>query len=220
MTILDPDFGSHESRRQPEIDLILAVLGRAVLDLFGSVAQLSTPEEGRTVRQDALLFLTRETGPWAKRRTELCDSVGIDGNDMRKRVIKVLEGEINALAVYDERQLLTHIEAARKLWFEEKRKPMLAAAARKQQAKVVQMKREKALNKIRAKEEIRETILSLLDARPMKFKDLMLAVDGMSDSVARIVLKKEIERGTVEQNPKSWKYSLTPPQTALAANCG
>ena len=98
MTPADPDYGVHHSRMPPEELLIFSVLSRAITDLFGTVGLTANADEAKVAKQDALTFLTQKSGGWAKRRNELCDAVGIDGDEMRDRVIRVLEGDLKAKA--------------------------------------------------------------------------------------------------------------------------
>ena len=213
-TPTDPTYGIHDARRMPEVDLILAILGRAIMDLFGSVHLAANPEEAAKARNEALVFLTRPGGAWARRRTELCDAVGIDGDDMRERVIRVLEGDTSALSAYDD---MSQVERARKLWADEKAIPERAKNARERQSKVISMRRRAKVSKYA---DVRAAIMPVLDT-PKTFKDLLHATDGdLSDTVMRDVLRNAITKGEIVQDPKTWEYSRVGPETAVAACAG
>lgn len=196
--LTDPDFGQHNSRTPPEELLIFAVLSRAILDLFGPVALASNQAEGRKSRHEALRFLTDQSGAWAKRRTELCDAIGFDGDDVRARVIRVLEGDTKALDVYEGRGSLNHVEEARKLWEREKQ-----ARADAQTRRKVKPKRQGVRYM-----EARPKVMALLD-RPRTVKELSDET-GFSDGVVRTVLNKAIEKGTVEKQGAAYRVPDTP----------
>lgn len=102
--------------RTPEEALVFAILAQSVADLFGVLAANESLH-----RRDAMAFLTARNGPWALRRREECDCVGIDPDVLRSRVIAILEGkaEINHLP---ERSRKSIVEA-RAMWAEVKPKP-------------------------------------------------------------------------------------------------
>jgi hypothetical protein len=102
--------------RTPEEALVFAILAQAVSDLFGGESA-----NERLHRRDAMAFLTAKNGPWALRRREECDYVGIDPDVLRSRIIAILEGkaEINHLP---ERSRKSIVEA-RAMWAEVKPKP-------------------------------------------------------------------------------------------------
>ena len=217
MTPADPDYGIHNSRVPPEELLIFSILSRAILDLFGTVGLTSNVDEAKAAKHEALIFLTQETGGWEKRRRELCDAVGIDADDMRDRVIRVLEGDSLGLDHYDARHELGDVETARKQWEHEK-----GGADRAQHARLIAKKRRKpkqarALNTINKYSEVRPIIMGLLD-RPRSFKDLITATNGdVSDTTIRKVLQIGIEKGDLVQ-PQTNTYLLASvPETAVAA---
>ncbi|PIE13500.1 MAG: hypothetical protein CSA68_11630 [Rhodobacterales bacterium] len=207
----DPTHGIHEARRQPETDLILAVLGRAILDLFGSVGLTSNDTEKDNARRDAFFFLTEKTGPWARRRRDLCDAVGIDGDDMRDRVVRVLDGDALALDAYEARSLLTHIGEARALWIAHNA-PKPARRTRTKPAPTTQPRA-----KVGKYADVRAALMPLLN-RPMTFKDLVLATNGdLSDTVMRDVLRTAIAKGEIVQDPKTWEYRTAPHKAVAEA---
>ena len=214
----DPEYGRHQARVPSEHFLICAILSRAILDLFGSATLAATQEERAKVREESLLFLTRDRGSWANRRNELCDAVGIDGDEMRKRVIQVLEGNSNALDAYASQ--MTHMADARKLWADRKDAKARAQVAREKQSERVACRRAhpkpKLRNQITDRAKVREILLSHLD-QPMRFKDLLAATNGdLSDSVMRNVLKDAVARGEITRHPETFAYRLAP-KTAVAA---
>jgi hypothetical protein len=216
--LTDPDYGVHYSRTPPEELLVFSILSRAILDLFGSVGLASNSEEVAQAKQDALSFLAQKTGGWAKRRNELCEAVGIDGDDMRNRVVRVLEGDMMALDTYETRGALTHVADARELWKNEK-----GATARARVAAIQAKQRRESIparNSITKYSEVRPIILKLLD-QPRSFKDLIIATNGdVSDSTIRNVLRIGIEKGEVIK-PESSTYVLaSAPQTAVAVVTG
>ncbi|WP_299850595.1 hypothetical protein [uncultured Roseovarius sp.] len=223
--LTDPDYGQHAARTPPEELLVFSILSRAILDLFGSVGLTADADEAKTARQEALIFLTQRTGGWAKRRNELCDAIGIDGDDMRARVVRVLEGDTLALETYETRGALTHVAEARALWVHEK-----GAIERAREATIEAKRYRRNVstststkpprNTITKYSEVRPIIFKLLD-RPRAFKDLITATNGdVSDSTIRDVLRIGIEKGDVIK-PESATYVLASvPQTAVAAATG
>lgn len=216
MTPADPDYGIHNSRTPPEELLIFSILSRAILDLFGPVGLTSNKDEADTAKSDALMFLTQETGGWAKRRKELCDAVGIDGDEMRDRVIRVLEGDMMALNTYEGRGSLSQVDQARALWEREKNAHKRVRSARAKGSRTIASSPPRPQHKVTRYSDVRAIILPLLE-QPKKFKDLIMATDGdVSDSTIRLVLNYAIEKGEVVRDAETHVYSLVP-QTAVAA---
>ncbi len=104
--------------RTPEQALVFAIIAQAVSDLLGGTE--SNAHEG-LVRRDAMAFLTARNGPWALRRQEECDYVGIDAAVLRSRVIAILEGKADVFSVTE--KSLQGVAAARAMWAEVKPKP-------------------------------------------------------------------------------------------------
>ena len=202
--LTDPDFGQHNSRTPPEELLIFAVLSRAILDLFGPTTLASNQAEGKKSRYEAMRFLTDHSGAWAKRRTELFDAIGFNGDDVRARVVRVLEGDTKALDHYEGRGSLNHVEVARELWEREK-----AAPARPPAQRLGKEPKQKAVRYMEA----RPKVMALLD-RPRTAKELFDET-GFSDGVIRTVLNKAIEKGTVEKNGP--EYRGLPDTSVVAA---
>ncbi len=200
--LTDPDFGQHNSRTPPEELLIFAVLSRAILDLFGPTTLASNQADGKKSRYEALRFLTDCSGAWARRRTELCDAIGFNGDDVRARVVRVLEGDTKALDHYEGRGSLNHVEEARELWEREKSARARPPAQRRKEPK------RKAVRYMEA----RPKVMALLD-RPRTVKELSDET-GFSDGVIRTVLNKAIEKGTVEKNGPEYRGL---PDTSVAA---
>lgn len=104
--------------RTPEQALVFAIIAQAVSDLLGGTD--SNAHEG-LVRREAMAFLTARNGPWALRRQEECDYVGIDAAVLRSRVIAILEGKADVFSVTE--KSLQGVAAARAMWAEVKPKP-------------------------------------------------------------------------------------------------
>lgn len=218
MTLTDPDYGQHGSRTPPEELLIFSILSRAIVDLFGTVGMTANEDEAKVAKQDALMFLTQKTGGWAKRRRELCDAVGIDADEMRDRVVRVLEGDNLALDTYETRGALTHVSEAQALWEYEKgatERARVASIEAKRYRRKVKLAPKK--NSITKYSEVRPVILALLD-RPRTFKDLTIVTNGdVSDTVIRKVLQNGVAKGELIK-PHTDTYVLASvPQTAVAA---
>ena len=205
----DPDFGQHNSRTPPEELLIFAVLSRAILDLFGPVTLTSNQAEGKKAKHDALRFLTDHSGAWAKRRTELCDAIGFDGDDVRARVIRVLEGDTSALDVYEGRGSLNQVEVARDLWERAK-----AEQARANAQRIARRKVKPKRQGVRYAE-ARPVVMAALDQ--LRTVKELSDQTGFSDGVVRTVLNKAIEKGTVEKHGHEYRRVPDTPVAAAAA---
>ncbi|MEY8119982.1 hypothetical protein AB9F26_17225 [Falsihalocynthiibacter sp. BN13B15] len=217
MTLTDPDYGVHHSRTTPEELLVFSILSRAILDLFGSVGLTANEDEAKTAKRDALIFLTQKSGGWAKRRNELCEAIGVDGDDMRARVVRVLEGDTMALETYETRGSLTQVAEARALWEYEKSATERARTATIE-AKLYRRKEKptRKQNSFTKYSDVRPIVFKLLD-RPRSFKDLIIATNGdVSDFTIREVLRIGIQKGEVIK-PENATYVLASvPQTAVA----
>lgn len=159
---IDAQTFSHAS---PEQRLMAAVLHRAVLDLFGKVNLVATPEEGAAVKRDALAFLTKETGPWAQQRRALCLSIDLDGDVFRAKIVDILEGRAEVNLPLTQRE--NEVEVARAMWRDEIEAPKRATEARERQRKIVEERRlnagrERMRNMSRARA---KAIEETLDAR-------------------------------------------------------
>lgn len=207
--LTDPEFGQHNSRTPPEELLIFAVLSRAILDLFGPTTLASNQAEGKKSRYEALRFLTDYSGAWAKRRTELCDAIGFNGDDVRSRVVHVLEGNTKALDVYEGRGSLNHVEEARELWERAKAEQALASAQRTARSKA--KPKRQGVRYVEA----RPVVMAALD-QPRTVKELSDET-GFSDGVVRTVLNKAIEKGTVEKHGHEYRLVPDTPVAAAAA---
>lgn len=215
MAAADPDHGIHQSRTMPEELLIFSVLSRAILDLFGLVGLTSTKEESQQVKSNALSFLTKSTGAWAKRRNELCDAIGFDGDNVRERVIRVLEGDSTALATYDGRRELTQVTQARELWEHEKSRSKLRKLVPKPKPKPEPRPR----HMITKYAEVRRHIMPLL-TQPRTFKDLIMETNGdVSDMTIRDVLRNAIAKGEVVNSDNTYLL-VSVPETAVAEIAG
>ncbi len=215
MPAVDPDHGMHHSRTMPEELLIFSVLSRAILDLFGPVGLTSTKEEAQQAKRDALLFLTKATGAWAKRRNDLCDAIGFDGDNMRARVIQVLEGDSTALATYDGRRELTQVAQARALWELEKSQ----SKRRKLTPQPTPKPQPRPRHAVTRYADVRRHIMPPL-MQPRTFKDLIIETQGdVSDTTIREVLRNAVAKGEVVNNDNTYLL-VSVPETAVAASAG
>lgn len=223
-TAHDPEHGYHNSRTPPEHALIIAILGRAILDLFGSTGVTINPTEAANVRHEALRFLTDTTGGWAKRRSDLCDVVGIDGDDMRDRVVRVLEGGDISLDVFDARNTIATVEGARELWAYQKLAPEREQAARDERTRKVNARTQfERLELIRRahqnshmnKAHITETtIFEILRGGQKTIREILFALDGeLETSAIRTRLVNLVEQSLVEHNTPFWRVKR--PETVL-----
>lgn len=212
MISADPDYGIHPSRKPAEELLICAILSRAIHDLFGVVGLTANQAERETAKHDALSFLTEPTGGWAQRRNELCDAIGFDGDAVRVRVIRVLEGDTSAPDTYDGRGALSDVAGARALWERQKQAIHRVRADKEKQAT-------RPRYKVSRYKDVRNIILPLLK-QPQTFKELIFATEGdVSDSTIRMVLNNAIDKGEVVRDADTHVYSLLP-ETAVAAATG
>lgn len=215
MMAIDPDHGIHHARTMPEELLIFSVLSRAILDLFGPVGLTSTKEEAQQAKSDALLFLTKKSGAWAKRRNDLCDAIGFDGDNVRDRVIRVLEGDSTALATYDGRRELTQVAQARELWEQEQSR----SERRKLAPQPTPKPQPRPRHAITRYADVRRHIMPLL-TQPRTFKDLIMATNGdVSDTTIREVLRNAVAKGEVVNNDNTYLL-VSGPETAVAAAPG
>lgn len=202
--ILDPDFGVHASRPHGEQSLLRAVIARAVLDLFAKALPASEQDEAQFARREALYFLTRESGAWAKSRRRICESCGIDPDGLRANILRILEG--GGIVGADVRNSFGGIEIARQLWQAEQTETLRASAARAQKAK-----RKSKVPRQKAKASystIRSAILPLL-SQPHQFKDLIIATEGkFGDSMIRKVLANAMQKGEIVKNDENHTYVL------------
>ncbi len=209
----DPDHGIHHARTLPEELLIFSVLSRAILDLFGPVGLTSTKEEAQQAKADALSFLTQKSGAWAKRRNDLCDAIGFDGDDVRARVIQVLEGDSTALATYDGRRELTQVAQARALWVQEQ------SRSKRRKSTPTPKPQPRPRHAISRYADVRRHIMPLL-TKPRTFKDLIIETQGdVSDTTIREVLRNAIAKGEVANNDNTYLL-VSVPETAVAATLG
>lgn len=212
MVPADPDFGIHPSRTPAEELLIYAVLSRAIHDLFGVVGLTSNKSEAEVAKQEALMFLTQATGGWAKRRNELCEAIGFDGDVVRSRVVRVLEGDRSALDTFDELGVLSDLAGARGLWDQQRQSTQRVRKVKTKQAT-------RPRHKVTRYKDVRNIILPLLE-QPQRFKELIIATDGdVSDATIRLVLNNAIEKGEIVRDADTHVYSLVP-ETAVAAATG
>ena len=215
LTPHDPDHGVHNSRTPPEHALIIAILGRAVLDLFGA-CPASNSDEAENARHEALVFLTASSGGWANRRRELCDVVGIDGDDMRDRVVQILEGASISLAAFDARNTHTNVDKARQCWAHEKAAPTRQQAAREEQARKVKARTGAIGTATPTKPQItRTTVLETLRDGPKTIREIGFALDGeLETSSIRQHLEKAALQNLVDRDGPFWGIR---PQSALVA---
>lgn len=202
--LIDPDYGLHASRPDGAQALYRAAIARSVLDLFGKVIPASEQDEAQLARREALYFLTRERGAWAESRRNLCDAAGLDADDLRSNILRVLAGA--EIVGADHRSTFGGIDAARELWAAEE-----AAPAKAQEQRVKQKAKKLAAPRRNVKASystIRSAVLPLL-AEPRRFKDLIAATEGeYGDSAIRKVLANAINKGEIVRNEENHTYVL------------
>tara|TARA_R110002012_G_scaffold23677_2_gene80125 strand:+ start:840 stop:1460 length:621 start_codon:yes stop_codon:yes gene_type:complete len=202
--IIDPDFGLSDPHPHGAQALYRAVIARSVLDLFSKVIPASEQDEAQLARREALYFLTREHGAWAESRRSLCDASGIDADDLRTNVLRVLGGR--EIVGADVRNTFGGIDAARELWAAEQTAPARAQEQRaKQQASTFAAPRRKVKASYST---IRSAVLPLL-SEPRQFKDLIAATDGeYGDAAIRKVLSNALNKGEIVRNDENHSYVL------------
>ena len=202
--LIDPDYGLHASRPDGAKALYRAAIARSVLDLFGKVIPASEQDEAQLARREALYFLTREHGAWAESRRNLCDAAGLDPDDLRSNILRVLAGA--EIIGADHRSTFGGIDAARALWAAEQSAP---ARAQKQREKQKAVKLAAPCRNVKASySTIRSAVLPLL-SEPRQFKDLIAATDGeYGDAAIRKVLANAINKGEVIRDEKRHTYFL------------
>lgn len=202
--ILDPDYGLNVSRPSGPQSLYRAVIARSVLDLFSKVIPASEQDEAQLARREALYFLTRERGAWADSRRALCDAAGLDADDLRANVLRVMAGR--EIIGADYRNTFGGIDAARALWAAEQSEP---ARAQEQRTRRKAEKLAAPPRRVKASySTIRSAVLPLL-SEPRQFKDLIAATEGeFGDSMIRKVLANAINKGEIVRNDASHTYVL------------
>ncbi len=208
--------------------MIFSILSRAILDLFGSAGATSHAEEMEKTRSDALTFLTQETGAWARRRKELCEMVGMDSDLVRRRVVRVLEGDSSALDTYEGRGDLTHIDEARVFWEYEKDAPERAriAAEKARRVRKLRSHKPKATHapKVKAaissRADVAPIVFDLL-TKPHKFKDLIIATGGdVSEHSIRNVLRSGTDDGSILRRTDGTYVLASVPEVLVEAVAG
>ncbi len=201
-----------------EVGLYRSVVTRAIMDLFGSLSLTSQQDEARAARDDALSFLTAETGGWAQSRNTICETCDIEPSILRSRVVAILEGRDPP----DEarQSVFTNLDAARDLWAKKKTETARAQAARERQAKIVAHRRAEPQKRKRTPvrhrySELRLMVFDLLRREPMKFKDILQAMGGVSDHAIRTLLNNALAKGEVVRS-STYVYSLAPSSSVVA----
>lgn len=213
-TPTDPDHGHHDSRMPPEATFVRAIIARAIRDLFGMPGS-TTPNELALIRRDALAFLTAKAGPWARHRNDLCDLVGLDGDILAARVIRVLEGDDKNLREYDGGAELTGFEEARKMWVERKTEAPAPTKLRIVRPKTETPIDEEEMNRT----ESRKMIMRMLKHSPTTARELSAATGhAISARQVSAFLHHAEHQGLVERNGDVWSIAL--PEVAVAANSG
>lgn len=78
----------------PEAALVTAILMQAYRDLFLSVSNDSGQAfTSQSERDQAITFMTEQTGAMARHRNALCAVIGWDGNILAARVRAMMEGD-------------------------------------------------------------------------------------------------------------------------------
>ncbi|UWR21122.1 hypothetical protein [Sulfitobacter sp. S190] len=202
--LIDPDYGLHASRPDGAQALYRAAIARSVLDLFGKVIPASEQDEAQLARREALYFLTREHGAWAESRRNFCDAAGLDADDLRSNILRVLAGA--EIVGADHRSTFGGIDAARVLWAAEQSAP---ARAQEQRTKRQAGKQTARPRRVKASySTVRSAVLPLL-SKPRQFRDLIHATDGeFGDAAIRKVLANAINKGEIVRNDENHTYVL------------
>lgn len=211
-----------KKRHEGEYLLICAILSRAILDLFGPLVHSTTPDDQDNIRMEALRFLTDDVGAWAARRRELCDFVEINADDMRRVVVRTLEGE-DALHAY--RDYVTNLDGARRLWAEHKARAARAHSARLEAAArlrerrareaAIAAQRAKRLEAKRIPPDMDAALLEALKDGPKTIREIGFVIPR-DPSVLREALKRLVARGLVIHD--SPHYAKSPHSTVAASS--
>lgn len=211
----------------PELRLVRAIIAQAVQDLLGSPFVTSS-EDKKFVRRQALAWLTASSGANAWNRNHLCSLAGLDGEILRRRTIAILEGGDIPELFEDTRRNEGNLDAARALWAEqnadhadwlarrmadkEKVRLQIAAKARsaqRQEEAVAGAARQEAKVKLAAE------LLRKLEDGPKTVRELFFDMDGtLSDTAIAARLYRAQAAGLVTKVGKVWR--LAAPQTAEA----
>ena len=87
--IFDTLSAPSDCEASPEVKLGFAIIARAVTDLF--IGASNEPSQKDAIRHEALRFLTDASGPWAESRRDFCLICNFDPDQVRERMIDILE---------------------------------------------------------------------------------------------------------------------------------
>lgn len=132
------------------------------------------------------------------------DACGIDADDLRSNILRVLGGR--EILGADVRNTFGGIDAARELWADEQTAP---ARAQVQRTKRQADKSAAPPRRVKASySTIRSAVLPLLSV-PRRFKDLIAATEGeFGDAAIRKVLANAINKGEIVRNDENHTYTL------------
>lgn len=223
-------IGKNKTAEVGEVGLYRSVVARAILDLFGSLSIASQQDEARAARDEALNFLTADTGGWAQSRKTICGICDLEPSILRSQVIAILEGKDPP---DDAREsTFTKLNVARELWVQKKTEAVRAQAARERQAKIVAQRRsvfeskhleqadelarhtpDREPVKLRYSE-MRAIVLEQIKEKPRKFREILHAVGG-SDHQVRTLLNNALAKGEIVRS-STFVYSIAPSSSVVA----
>lgn len=112
----------------PESRLVSAIIAQVIRDLFGGLGSTVSDTMRTSTRLSALRWLTAEKGADAADRNHLCSLVGLDGDELRRRTIAILDGKLPPPLMPDGRSMTDFSADALALWAEKKARDANTAA--------------------------------------------------------------------------------------------
>jgi len=105
-----------------------SVIRQTILDVFSKTLSGAHDNEAELERRYALRFLTDATGEWADSRNMWCQMADIDADDLRDRLIDILDGKRDIEQPEDDKTFrLSGHDIARQVWSSFKRERALDA---------------------------------------------------------------------------------------------
>ena len=104
----------------PESRLVSAIIAQVIRDLFGGLGSTVSDTMRTSTRRSAMRWLTAEKGADAADRNHLCSLVGLDGDELRRRIIAILDGKLPPPLMPDGRSMTDFSADALALWAEKK----------------------------------------------------------------------------------------------------
>ncbi len=203
--IFDTLSAPSDCEASPEVKLGFAIIARAVTDLF--IGASNEPSQKDAIRHEALRFLTDASGPWAESRRDFCLICNFDPDQVRERMIDILEGLADMHFGHDGRQqLLSRLDDTRALWARHKEGHVVRAGAQKL--------RDKNRHRIAAKREQLDRLMTFLEL-PRRFGEIKKELSKTQGST-RLLLDDLIEQRKVIRTEEGG-YVLAPQLSVEAA---